>query len=191
MLISLARHAIHDKKANNIRNYLVNNYTKDLLPEDWETIARGYWETQEYNKASFSYLKAEKNAHNLYRFARSQELGLNQKSSEKILGIYKKILLNFPNSIEALLSLKRLVVLSPPKIALDYLDKIIAKSTVYTPEILSYKANLLQKLNHTDEAEKIYQLLIFKYPHHKLAAIYRWKIVKEAVNAKNLSLIHI
>ncbi len=186
LLISLARHAIHDKKANNIRNYLVNNYTKDLLPEDWETIARGYWETQEYNKASFSYLKAEKNAHNLYRFARSQELGLNQKSSEKVLGIYKKILLNFPNSIEALLSLKRLVVLSPPKIALDYLDQIIQKSTVDIPESLLHKANLLQELNHTDEAEKVYQLLVFQYPNHQSTAKYRWQIVKRAVSAKDI-----
>ena len=186
LLISLARYAIYDKKANTIRNYLVNNYTRHLLPKDWESIANGYWETQEYDKASFAYLKTKKNSHNLYRFARSQELGFNEKSPEKILETYKKVLLNFPDSLEALLSLKRLVVLLPPEIALDYLDKIIAKSTVYTPEILSYKANLLQKLNHTDEAEKIYQLLIFKYPYHKLAAIYRWKIVKEAVNAKNV-----
>ena len=95
-------------------------------------------------------------------------------------------MLNFPNSIEALLSLKRLVVLSPPEIALGYLDQIIQKSTIDIPESLLHKANLLQELNHTDEAEKIYQLLIFQYPNHQSTAKYRWQIVKRAVSAKDI-----
>ena len=185
LLISLARHAIYDKKANNVRNYLVNNYTEQLLPQDWETIGNGYWETQEYDKAYFAYLKAKKSPHNLYRLARGQELEFNQKKQKKIFETYKKILVNFPDSSEALLSLKRLIILSPPEIALNYLDQVIQKSDVDIPESLLHKAKLLQKLNRTNEADKIYKLLIFKYPHHKLTASYRWQIVKKAVNKKD------
>ena len=78
---------------------------KSLTPQQWESIAFGFWENQKYDKAADAYLKAPATALTFYRSARGLQLSGKPGSQGRYLLTVK----TFPNTPEAGLALSRLV----------------------------------------------------------------------------------
>ncbi len=180
LLLSLAKYAAHDRQTNTIRDRLVNSYSGQLTPEDWQMIADGYWETNEYYKAALAYQKAPKTPQNYYRIARGQQVQPKGNNKETVIAAYRQLMFGFPDAPETATALKRLAQLSPPQTAISYFNQIIQKFPEQAPEALLDKAKLLDKLNRKAEAAQVRQTLLSKYPKAEATAEYRWQVAQKA-----------
>ena len=180
LLLSLARYAANEASTNPIRNRLVNGYSQQLTPEDWQIIADGYWSVNEYYKAALAYQKAPKTPENYYRIARGQQVQPQGDNKDEVIAAYRKLMFGFPKAPETATGLKRLAQLSPPQTAISYLNEIIQKFPEQAPEALLDKAELLDKLNRKAEAAEVRQTLLSQYPKANATAEYRWQVAQTA-----------
>ncbi|MDJ0599186.1 MAG: transglycosylase SLT domain-containing protein [Crocosphaera sp.] len=180
LLLLLAKYVPYDTSTNSIRDRLVNEYAGRLTPEDWQMIADGYWEVNEYYKAALAYQKAPKTPQNYYRIARGQQVQPPGDNKETVIAAYRQLMYGFPKAEETALALKRLAQLSPPQTAISYLNEIIKKFPEQAPEALLDKATLLDKLNRKAEAAQVRQTLLSKYAKSDATAEYRWQVAKDA-----------
>ena len=124
LLFLIANHGLSLKDYGTYLEQLKAKFGNQLTPEQWEIVAFGYWEKQDYGKAAIAYSKATKTPKNLYRQARG--LWLNDKIPESRIA-YKQLINTFPQEIDpqgedAGFGLLRLSRLSDQKDALVYLD---------------------------------------------------------------------
>ncbi|HEY9751139.1 MAG TPA: tetratricopeptide repeat protein, partial [Allocoleopsis sp.] len=74
LLLVLAKSNPEGKGMGAIRDRLVNQFSAQLKPDDWEAIAFGYWQTMEYGKAAQAYSKSPRTPLNAYRVGRGYQL---------------------------------------------------------------------------------------------------------------------
>jgi Uncharacterized protein conserved in bacteria len=97
LLLLIAKYGFHVPEYGTILEKLRTKYASELTLEDWEMIAFGYWEKQDYAKGALAYQKATKTPQNLYRYARGLWLGGKTKESREA---YKTLINTFPNGGE-------------------------------------------------------------------------------------------
>jgi len=176
LLLLLARNNPAAKETAPFRDILVDKYASQLKPEDWQAIAFGYWETQEYGKAAKAYAKSPRTPRNAYRVGRGYQL--DDKKPEAIAG-YQQLVKEFPNAKETGLGLRRLASLSLSKDAIAYLDLAIAKFPDEAAEALFAKAQILEALGSGTSAAQARQSVLTQYPKSEAAAEYRWKVAEQ------------
>lgn len=181
LLILLAKYAASDSETNSSRDRLVKEYASELTPEDWQVIADGYWESEDYNKAAQAYQKAPATPQNLYRIARGQQVQPNgNNNNNEVKAAYQRLIMEFPKAPETVTALERLAKLSQPETAISYLDQIIKQFPDEAADALLEKAKLLAKIDRQAEAAKIRETLLSKYPKADATAEYRWGVAQTA-----------
>ncbi|MGB3193330.1 MAG: transglycosylase SLT domain-containing protein [Limnoraphis sp.] len=185
LLLIIARHGIYLKDYGTYLEKLRLNYASQLTPEDWEAMAFGYWEKQDYGKGALAYAKAPRTPRNLYRHARG--LWLEGKIPESRQA-YEQLIQAFPDQTDpggedAGFGLIRLSRLSDRKDAVKYLDQAIAKFPFHRPEALYDKAQLLDQLQSKQSASQARQMLLSQHSESEPAAQLRWKISQDFAKA--------
>ena len=175
-LLLLAKHNPVSRETGAIRDILVDKYASQLKPEDWQVIAFGYWETQEYGKAGKAYANSPRTPRNAYRAGRGYQLG--DKRAEAIAA-YQQLLKEFPNAKETGLGLRRLAGLSLSQDAIAYLDLVISKFPDEAAEALLAKAQILEALGSETSATQARQSVLTQYPNADATAEYRWKVAEK------------
>lgn len=184
LLLLLAKHGLYLKDYGAILETLVQKYGPSLKPEDWEAIAFGYWEKQDYGKAANAYAKAPRTARNLYRKARG--LWLDGKVPAAKIA-YQELIAQFPNDPEETgLGLIRLSRLSDPKEAVIYLDQAINHFPTHAAEALLDKSKIIDKQGSEKSASQIRQFLLTKYSNSDAAAQLRWSLAQQAAKGGDL-----
>jgi soluble lytic murein transglycosylase len=186
LLLLIAKHGLYLKDYGSIVENLAQRFATTLKPADWETIAFGYWEKQDYGKAAIAYAKATPTPRNLYRQGRG--LWLDGKIPAARIA-YQQLVNQFPDGGEdTSLGLIRLSRLSDPKEALNYLDRAISKFPDRAPEALLDKSKILDQQGSEKSASQTRQLLLQKYSNSDAAAELRWTLAKQAAKAGNLKI---
>lgn len=186
LLLLIAKHGLYLKDYGSIVENLAQRYATKLTPEQWETVAFGYWEKQDYGKAASAYAKATPTPRNLYRQARG--LWLDGKIPAARIA-YQQLVTKFPDGGEdTSLGLIRLSRLSDPKEALIYLDRAISKFPDRAPEALLDKSKILDKQGSEKSASQTRQLLLQKYSNSNAAAELRWTLAQQAAKAGDLKI---
>ena len=186
LLLLIAKYGFHVPEYGTVLEKLRTKYASELTLEDWEMIAFGYWEKQDYAKGALAYQKATKTPQNLYRYARGLWLGGKTKESREA---YKTLINTFPNGGEdTALGYIRLSRLVDPKDAISYLDRVIVNFPSHTPEALLEKSKLLDKLDSAKSASLVRQKLLREYSSSDAAARLRWELAEQAVAGGNLQV---
>ncbi|MGD1807438.1 transglycosylase SLT domain-containing protein [Dapis sp. BLCC M126] len=184
LLLLIAKYGFHVPEYGTVLEQLRTKYASQLTPEDWEMIAFGYWEKQDYGKGALAYEKATKTPKNLYRYARGLWLGRKTKESREA---YKTLINTFPNGGEhTALGLIRLSRLVERKDAIPYLDRVIANFPSHAPEAMLDKSKLLDKLESAQSASLVRQQLLREYNNSDTAAKLRWELAEQAAAGGNL-----
>lgn len=183
LLMLLAKHGLYLKEYGSILESLAQRYSAFLKPEDWEAIAWGYWEKQDYGKAAIAYAKAPRTAKNLYRKARGLWLD-GKEPAAKVA--YKQLIAEFPTAEDTGLGLIRLSRISDPKEALIDLDRAINNFPNHAAEALLDKAKILDKQGSEKSASQTRQQLLSKYSNTNAAAELRWSLAQKAAKAGDL-----
>jgi len=175
LLLLLAKHNPEAKGMGGVRDILVDKYAAQLKPQDWEAIAFGYWETQEYGKAGKAYSKAPRTPRNAYRAGRGYQLR-GQRLEAKTA--YQQLIKEFPTAKETGLGLRRLASLSKSQEALVYLDQVISKFPDEAAEALLAKAEIMDALGSDTSAAQARKSVLTQYGTSDAAAEYRWKVAE-------------
>ncbi|MEG4532197.1 transglycosylase SLT domain-containing protein [Microcoleus sp. D2_18a_D3] len=183
LMLLVAKHGHYVKDYGTILEQLVQRNSAGLKPEDWEEIAFGYWEKQNYGKGAIAYGKAPRNAKNLYRKARG--LWLDGKIPESRIA-YQELVREFPDAEDTGLGLIRLSRLSEPKEAIVLLDRVISKFPNYAPEALLDKSQILDKARSGQSASETRKLLLTKYNNSDKAGELRWTIAQQFAKGGDL-----
>ncbi|MEG4349821.1 transglycosylase SLT domain-containing protein [Microcoleus sp. LAD1_D3] len=183
LMLLVAKHGHYVKDYGTILEQLVQRNSATLKPEDWEEIAFGYWEKQDYGKGAIAYGKAPRNAKNVYRKARG--LWLAGKIPESRIA-YQELVREFPDAEDTGLGLIRLSRLSEPKEAIVLLDRVISKFPNYAPEALLDKSQLLDKARSGQSASDTRKLLLTKYNNSDKAGELRWTIAQQFAKGGDL-----
>ena len=183
LMLIVAKHGHYVKDYGTILEQLVQRNSSALKPEDWEEIAFGYWEKQDYGKGAIAYGKAPRTAQNLYRKARG--LWLDGKIPESRIA-YQELVQEFPDSEDSGMGLIRLSRVSDPKDAMVYLDRVINKFPNYAAEALLDKSQLLDKAGSRQSASETRKLLLTKYNNSDKAGELRWTIAQQYAKGADL-----
>jgi soluble lytic murein transglycosylase len=179
LLLLLARH-LYLPDIGDFLTQLSDQYGDQLSPENWETIAFGYWEKQDYKKAGQAYAKAPHTPKNFYRTGRGLQLGgLNPEARVA----YQRLVQAFPESEDGGLGLMRLARLSGDREAIPNLDRIIANVPNLAAEALFDKAKILDRLGSTQSATQARQSLLNQYGNSDSAAELRWQTAQDLAKA--------
>ncbi|NEP81653.1 MAG: transglycosylase SLT domain-containing protein [Okeania sp. SIO3B3] len=186
LLLLIAKYGFHVPEYGTVLEQLRTKYASQLTPEDWEMIAFGYWEKQDYFKGGLAYQKATKTPKNLYRHARGLWLGRKTQESREA---YKTLINQFPNGGEdTALGLIRLSRLVDRKEAIPYLDRVIANFPSHAAEAMLDKSKLLDRLGSAKSASQVRQQLLSKYKNSDAAAKLRWELAEKSAAAGNLQV---
>jgi soluble lytic murein transglycosylase len=158
---------------------IVQTFGPQLRPQDWETIAFAYWESQKYDKGADAYARSPQTPLTAYRAARGLHLSGKPGGKQR----YQAVVQNFPGTPEAGLALTRLAQVVEPKEAPAYLDQVIANYPDRAPQALLDKAKILDQLKSGDSATQVRQYLLTKYATTDAAAELRWIMAQERAKA--------
>ncbi|MEG5136928.1 MULTISPECIES: lytic transglycosylase domain-containing protein [unclassified Microcoleus] len=183
LMLLVAKHGHYVKDYGTLLEQLVQQNSASLKPEDWDEIAFGYWEKQDYGKGAIAYGKAPRTAKHLYRKARG--LWLDGQIPESKIA-YQELITAFPDSEDTGLGLIRLSRLNEPKDAMVWLDRAISKFPSYAPEALLDKSKLLDKAGSAQSASDTRKLLLTKYSNSDKASELRWAIAQQYAKAGDL-----
>ncbi|MBO3462403.1 transglycosylase SLT domain-containing protein [Aetokthonos hydrillicola Thurmond2011] len=177
----LAKYAFDQPGVIPVLTQLLNDPT--LKPDDWEIIANGYWENNDFAKAAVAYAKARPTSRNLYRTARGLQLSGKR---DKAIAAYKQLTSQFPDARETAPGMLHLAsLLKPSSESLPYLNQIIRKFPDKASEALLQKIKILEAQKDQKSANEARQLLITKYDNSSEAAEYRWKVAQDKAKAKD------
>ncbi len=182
LLLVLAKHALYIDDYTAVLDRLVSQFSNQLTPEDWEAIAFGYWEKQQYGKAGAAYARAPYTPRNAYRIARGLQLG----EREGVVQAYQRLINDFPKAQESSLALLRLSRLVDPTKAMSYLDQLISQFPVKAGDALLEKAKLYEKQNSAKTANQLKLLLLTHFSKSDAAAEARWSFAQGQATANNL-----
>ncbi|MGD1716383.1 transglycosylase SLT domain-containing protein [Dapis sp. BLCC M172] len=184
LLLLIAKYGFDVPEYGTVLEQLRTKYASELTPEDWEMVAFGYWEKQDYPKGALAYQKAPKTPQNLYRHARGLWLGRKTKESREA---YQTLINTFPNGGEdTALGLIRLSRLVDRQDAIPYLDRVIANFPSHAPEAMLDKSKLLDQLDSAQSASLTRQQLLKEYNNSDAAAKLRWELAEQAAKGGDL-----
>ena len=153
-----------------------------LKPDDWEIIATGYWNNNDFTKAGAAYAKARPTPRNLYRTARGLQVSGKRESA---LTTYKQLVSSFPDAKETGTALLRLAEMVKTLDSVTYLNQVISKFPEKASEALLAKIKILEAQKDPKSATEVQQLLIAQYANSQEAAEYRWKVAQNKAKAKD------
>lgn len=182
LLLVVARHGLYTTNYLSVLDKLTSQYANQLTPQDWEAIAFGYWEKQQYGKAGVAYTRAPYTAHNAYRIARGFQLG--EKGGA--IQAYQRVVNDFPKAQETSLALLRLSRLTEKKDAMTYLDQLISQFPVKAGDALLEKVKLYEKNGSDKSSIQIRQVLLTRFSKSDAAAELRWNLAQKNADAKDL-----
>jgi soluble lytic murein transglycosylase len=172
-LLLIAAHGLYSPDIISVLDRLKTEYAAQLKPADWEAIAFGYWEKQEYAKAAEAYAKSPPTPLTLYRAGRGMQL--EGKITASVLA-YQRLLKAFPAAEESGTALLKLAEMnSLPENALPYLDQAIKRFPDKAAEALAAKSNILQEINSTKSSIQARQSVLSQHSASEAAAEIRWK----------------
>jgi soluble lytic murein transglycosylase len=177
LLLLIAKHGLYLKNYGDYLEQLTKKFNTQLSPEQWDAIAWGYWEKQDYEKAAIAYSKAKPTPKTLYRYGRG--LWLKGKIAESKQA-YQQLIQTFPQGEETGLGLIRLSRLQEPQDAIPLLDRVIQNFPKNAPEALLDKAKILEKNGSEKAASQTRQILLSKYSNSDAAAELRWNLAQKA-----------
>ena len=183
LLLLLAKHGHYLADYTKILDRLTSNHQQHLKPEDWEQIAFGYWEKQEYGKAGAAYAKAPPTPRNTYRAARGLQIG-GKKELARLY--YKKLFNEFPDARENARGLIHLATLSELKYAADYLDTVISKFPDKAAAALLEKSKVLDSLQSAKSAYQARESILSQYSQSEVAAELRWELAQKRAKTGDL-----
>lgn len=183
MLMVLAKHGLYHPNIISVLDRLDTKFGDKLTEEEWEAVAFGYWEKQEYGKAGAAYAKATRTPRNAYRAGRGLQLGEKQDSAANA---YKKLLREYPEAEETATGLLRLQQISTPKQAIDYLDAVVKRFPEKAPDALLEKAKVLDSRKNAKAAEEVRQTLLSEHSKSNAAAQLRWTLAQQRANASDV-----
>lgn len=179
-LLLIAAQALYSPDLVSVLDRLKTEYAAQLKPEDWEAIAFGYWEKQEYAKAAEAYAKAPPTPLTLYRAGRGMQL--EGKITPSVIA-YQKLLKTFPDADESGTALLKLAEMnSLPENAVPYLDQAIQRFPDKAAAALAAKSNILQEINSPQSSIQARQSVLSQYSSSEAAAEIRWR--QAEANAK-------
>ncbi len=181
LLLILARHGHYLSNYIAVLDRLASQYANQLTPQDWEAIAFGYWEKQQYGKAGAAYARAPYTPRNAYRTARGLQLGERGGAVQA----YKRLVNDFPKAQETSLALLRLARLVEPNAAMTYLDQLVSQFPVRAGDALLEKVKIYEELNSSKSATQIRQILLTRFGKSNAAAELRWKLAQAEAEAKD------
>ena len=190
LLLLLAKHALYLPQITTVLDQLTTHYKDQLQPEDWQAIAFGYWEKQEYRKAGAAYTHAPQIPLNGYRAGRGLQLAGQEQAA---LNAYQQMVAQFPKAKETPTALIKMASLTDqPKLALEYLELAIQISPLVslpevTGEALLAKAELLNRLNNPQAAANARQQLLTTYSSSDAAAELRWSQAEKRAAAQDFA----
>lgn len=180
--LQLAQYDLEAKDYADRTEQLTQTFAKQLTAQQWEAIAFGLWENQQYEKAALAYALSPATALNVYRSARGLHLAGNPGSVDR----YKYVVKSFPKTPEAGLALTRLISLAEkPQDTILYVDTILADYPDKAPEALLAKANAQEKLKSPATASQTRQILLDQHSASESAAQLRWTIAQQYAKANN------
>lgn len=182
LMLTLARHGLHTSGYTGVLDKLVEQSGSQLKPQDWEAIAFGYWEKQQYGKAAAAYARAPYTPRNAYRIARGSQLGEREGATQA----YQQMVQRFPNDPETAQALIRLSRITEPAAAIGYLDQVIKRFPAKADVALLGKAKLLEAQNSPEAATQTRHTLLDRYPNSGAAAELRWTIAQQYANVKDI-----
>ena len=183
LLLLIAHHGQYESNALDVLDRLVNNYSDQLQPEDWEAIGFGYWEKWQYGKAGSAYAKAPATALNRYRAGRGAQLG---RRTGDAIAAYKRLIAEFPDATDTAQGLIRLSQLVQSEEAIGYLDQVIEAFPDRAAEALAERANHLEKLQSIKSAEQARESVLTQYNDSDAAADLRWQWAEAALEAGDI-----
>lgn len=189
LLLLLARHGLYLSEITAVLDRLVKEYPGQLQPQDWEAVAFGYWEKQEYGKAGAAYSRAPQTALNAYRAGRGLQL---DQQNQLAIAAYQRLTGQFPQTQEAATAWLKLADLAEqPAQALQFLDQAIQASTQInrpqqTGAALLAKAKLLEQ-QQPSAATQVRQQLLSEYTHTDAAAELRWRLATQRAAAQDFA----
>ena len=190
LMLLLARYAYQEPGISVVLDNLVSQPTSidgkpldPIKPEDWEAIAKGYWNDRKYSQASAAYAKAPPTPRNAYLVARGLQLA--QKETDANIA-YKKMVQDFPKAKETASALIQIADIEPSIEAVTYLDQAIGQFPEQAGEALLEKAKALDHLSNSQAAAQARQLLLSKYGNSDAAAEYRWNMAQTSADAGNV-----
>lgn len=184
LMLVIAKYGHYINDYGTILEQLVQQNSSALKPQDWEQIAFGYWEKQDYGKGALAYGKAPPTGRNLYRKARG--LWLDGKIPESRIA-YQELVRDFPDSEDTGLGLIRLSRLVDPKEAVGLLDRVISTFPNHAAEALLDKSKLLDQLGSAQSASDTRKLLLTKYNNSDKAGELRWTISQQFAKGGDLN----
>ena len=182
LLLIVAKSGLYETNYLSVLDRLTSTYAQQLTPQDWQTIAFGYWEKQDYGKAGAAYARAPRTPLNAYRTARGLQLGERGGA----FAAYQRMVKEFPQARETSLALIRLSRLAEPTTAIGYLDQIIQRFPDRAAEALLAKAKLLEGQNSQKTAAQVRQQLMQKYADADATAEMRWTIAWQKAKSGDL-----
>lgn len=182
-LLLIARHGLYRDDYGTVLALLVGQYSKMLQPQDWEAIAFGYWENQDYLRAGKAYQQAPITPRNLYRVGRGYQLGQKDNSTDNqekkaAIQAYQKLVATFPKAEECGLALRRLGQLVPLEQQLAFLDQAIQGFPQEAPAALLQKIAWAKTVGNPQHGKAASQLLLKQYATSEAAAEYRWQMAQ-------------
>lgn len=183
LLLLLAKYSPR-KDLNSIRDRLVLEYSSELTPEDWEAIASGYWQEEEYRKAADAYTLARLTPRNLYRAAKGFHLNGNIPEARRG---YQRLIEEFYDARETGLAFFDLASISSADEALIYLDMAMAQFPEQAARALLAKASIYNRFKQTEPAEQARQKSLQEYPHSEAVAQYRWQMAQKFATKGNIA----
>ena len=176
----LAKYAYDQPGTVAVLDQLLSDPT--LKPDDWEIIATGYWNNNDFTKAGAAYAKARPTPRNLYRTARGLQVSGKRESA---LTTYKQLVSSFPDAKETGTALLRLAEMVKTLDSVPYLNQVISKFPDKASEALLAKIKILEAQKDPKSATEVQQLLITQYANSQEAAEYRWKVAQNKAKAKD------
>jgi soluble lytic murein transglycosylase len=182
LLLVVADSGLHDPNYEGFLDQLVTRYGAGLTPQQWQTVAFGYWEIQRYGKAADAYAKAPGTPLTRYRAARGAQL---DQRRDVAIERYRQLAQAFPAAPETATGLLKLADSLPSQAALGVLDQVVAGFPDRAGEALLKKVDLLEKLNSKTSADQTRQLILSSYSASEAAAELRMKEMKRFGEAGN------
>lgn len=178
LLLPIANHGFYLDHYKSHLQKLTSQYRDRLTAEDWDAIAFGYWEKQDYGKGGEAYAFATWNPQSAYRLARGRQLSGDNRGA--ILA-YKRLFVDFPDSEEASMGLERLITLVEPKEALTYIDELINRFPNKAGEAFFARAKVLDELGSLSAAKEARDKVLSEYSNSEGAAELRWSLAQQNV----------
>ncbi|NET37145.1 MAG: transglycosylase SLT domain-containing protein [Cyanothece sp. SIO1E1] len=178
----VAQHGLHLPGITSVLDRMVDQHADQLTPEDWEAIAFGYWEKQNYKQAGVAYSRAPYTPLNGYRAARGLQLG---KRRIEAIQRYQRLVENFPDAPETADALLRLAKIVKLELALNYLDIAMERFPDRAAEALLERAEVLEALRSPESAAQARQSVLTQHSQSEAAAKLRWQQAERGAEAQD------